>query len=183
MSDMNKRGPGCCEDCEGESGERGERGERGHRGHRGPQGLEGPTGATGPAGSGGGTPIFIPFAPGIPLAVPVSAVIGFGSVSSDSLEPMLSFVVPENAALRTLRVNVDQNTIVGSARFTIRRSAVCNGAYADTDLSITVLSGATGCFVDTADIPVSAGDRISLRVVTAAESGAIAFSAGLSLVA
>jgi hypothetical protein len=177
MSDMNKRGPDCCEDCEGE------RGERGKRGHRGPRGEEGPIGPTGPAGSGGGTPIFIPFAPGVALAVPLATVVGFGSVSSDSLEPMLSFVVPEDAALRTLRVNVDQSTIVGSVRFTIRRSAACNGAYVDTALEITVQSGVTGCFVATADIPVSAGDRISLRVVSLAESGAIAFSAGLSLVA
>jgi len=45
MSDMNKRGPDCDDDCE--SGERGKRGKRGHRGHDGHDGATGPTGPTG----------------------------------------------------------------------------------------------------------------------------------------
>jgi hypothetical protein len=40
MADINKRSPGCDDDCEGE---RGKRGKRGHRGHRGPTGPAAPT--------------------------------------------------------------------------------------------------------------------------------------------
>ena len=73
MADINKRAPGCDDDCEGERGERGERGKRGHRGHDGKDGHDGhdghdgkdghdgrdgdtgPTGPTGPTGSTGPT--------------------------------------------------------------------------------------------------------------------------------
>jgi hypothetical protein len=54
VSDMNKRGPDCDDDCEGERGKRGKRGHRGHRGHDGRDGETGPTGATGPTGPSDG---------------------------------------------------------------------------------------------------------------------------------
>ena len=74
MADINKRGPGCADDCGegGEGGERGERGKRGKRGHRGHDGKDGrdgkdghdghdghdgntgPTGPTGPSETFGG---------------------------------------------------------------------------------------------------------------------------------
>ena len=71
MADINKRAPGCDDDCEGERGERGKRGKRGHRGHdgergergergeqgergeRGEDGRDGDTGQTGPSGPTG----------------------------------------------------------------------------------------------------------------------------------
>ena len=57
MADINKRVPGCDDDCEGERGERGERGKRGKRGHRGHDGHDGDgdTGSTGPTGDAGST--------------------------------------------------------------------------------------------------------------------------------
>ena len=55
MSDMNKRGPDCDDDCEsGERGKRGKRGHRGHRGHDGHDGNDGSTGSTGPTGPSDG---------------------------------------------------------------------------------------------------------------------------------
>ena len=53
MADLNKRAPGCNDDCEGERGERGKRGHRGHDGDTGPTGPTGPTGDTGATGPTG----------------------------------------------------------------------------------------------------------------------------------
>lgn len=93
----------------------------------------------------------------------------------------MNWVAPRAGTLTSLRVNVTLNTLAATATYTIRRSPVCNNPFVATALSISVGSGVTGCFVDTATQAIAPGDRISLQAVTGGVVGIITATAGLEV--
>lgn len=141
----------------------------------------------------------IPYAPGGPfiLAVNVDGVstptfVEFGDAHSFTagfpldFEMDNAFVVPRAGTLTGLFVNI--TSIVGlpagvSVRAVIRRSAACNGAFADTPLAI--VAPAAGCFSVAGAVAVAPNDAISLEfelvgAITAGLSVTVNGSAGLA---
>jgi hypothetical protein len=106
------------------------------------------------------------------LATPL--YLTFGALAG--AENANNFVCPRAGIIRNLYVDVSTVTISTSLTFTVRRSTVCNGAFANTTISVTIVGA--GCGNSNNAVAVNPGDRISLQV-SALVGVTVACTAGL----
>lgn len=136
--------------------------------------LRGPAGPTGPAGPAS----IVEYNPN---GISAGQTQNFSTGGNlPALENDAAWNLPRAGTVTLLAIVVYVNTMSGSTTFTVRRSSCAGGvigAFADTELAITVPAGTTGCFTDAGAVVVAVNDRLSLVGVAAAGSGAINFAA------
>lgn len=123
------------------------------------------------------TTAIIPYASLAAIAFDDVIYCAFGSYSFN--ESLANWVAPRSGMLQSFQIDVSTNNLTGSTEFIIRNASGI-GAFANSSLVINVPGGTTGSFNVTGNVPINAGDRVSMRVTTpTVGGGAISFTGGV----
>lgn len=175
---------------QGNTGSTGATGSQGNTGLTGATGSQGNTGSTGPQGVTGinGISNSIVFSgTSSLLAASLSNTLGFYNGVAGDINTVneIGLICARNGNLKNLYVTVKANTIVigNNISFTIYKASPSTSGFATTALSVTITPSSNSIVSNSNlsdTISVSAGDRISLRVVSAGIlTASYSFMAGL----